>query len=88
MRNSALANLGLMLLLQLRQCSFCLLNSVLEFLCLLRQSIAFAGGNVDLSLNTVDLVGPRLELLLFGFDLIMERSRLVYNMVLLGWSVL
>ena len=43
----------------------------------LRQSIAFAGGDVNLSPLRVNLSRPRLELLLLDYDLDMEDLSLV-----------
>lgn len=56
---------------------FCFLYVGPHCLGFLRQSIAFAGGNIDLCLFNVDLSGPRLQFLLFLLDFVVENLGLI-----------
>ena len=67
--------LRLMLFPQLTKSFLGLLRRLLQLLSFLRKAIPLARRDVDLSLLLVDLVGPRLELLLLDLDLVMENLR-------------
>ena len=64
--------LGLQILLQRLKSFSRFLASSLECLGLLGQSVAFARGNVNLSLLSIDLRSPGLKFFLLGLNLIVE----------------
>jgi len=70
--------LGLKLSFKSTVCFFRSFALRLEGLSLLRKSVAFAGGDVNIRLLGVDLSGPWLQLLLLFLNLVVENLRFVY----------
>jgi hypothetical protein len=71
-------HLSLLIHLQLLKVGASFRSRLLHRLCFLGQRFPFTGSDVHFRFLCIDLCGPRLQVFLFGFNLVMENLRLVY----------